>query len=365
MQPSHIYIHIPFCAVRCAYCDFYSTAQGTGRAVAYVETLLAELEYLDLEQESIDTVYLGGGTPTLIGADLLEEIMKALTGSMRMSAEVTIEANPSTVTRKLADRLGHIGVNRVSLGVQSFDPRLRKNLGRTGETGEIFKAMEFLRGAGFENVGIDLIFSIPGQGAGELENDIRQALSLKPEHISWYELSAEEGGAYARKWGRELKSARENGPEFYRTVTAALEAAGYLWYETSNFAIPGRACRHNLSYWRGEDYLGVGAGAWSTRGLERWRNVEDIEVYIREKGMQTSSRLCEHLDSKDKLTEKLALGLRMDVGLKRDEVTDLIDPAEERLLRERGYLISEGDRICLTRAGRFVANEICARLLRN
>lgn len=365
MQPSHLYIHIPFCAVRCAYCDFYSTAEGTGKAAAYVETLLAELESLDLGHESIDTVYLGGGTPTFIGAALLERIMTALAGSLRLGAEVTIEANPSTVTHELAERLGRIGINRVSLGVQSFDPRLRRNLGRTGETAAIFRAMEFLRGSGFENVGIDLIFTIPGQRAGDLESDIRQALSLKPDHISWYELSVEDGSTYAHKWARKLEHAREYGPEFYRTVTGALEEAGYRWYETSNFAIPGMECRHNLSYWRGEDYLGVGAGAWSTRGFERWRNVEDVDIYINGKAGQTGSRLREHLGEKEKTTEKLALGLRMDSGLKRDEVAGRLDPDEERLLKERGYLVSEGGRIYLTRAGRFVANDICVRLLRD
>lgn len=365
MKPSHLYIHIPFCAVRCAYCDFYSTANVIGRAAAYVETLVAEFQCLDPGPGSLDTVYLGGGTPTLIGTALLEKIMTALTGSLRSGAEVTIEANPSTVTHDLADRLRRFGVNRVSLGVQSFDPRLRQNLGRAGETGVIFRAMEFLREAGFENVGIDLIFAIPGQAAVDLESDISQALSLKPEHISWYELSVEDGSGYARKWGRELELARENGPEFYRSVSAALEAAGYRWYETSNYAIPGKECRHNLSYWRGEDYLGIGAGAWSTVGLERWRNVEDIDLYIRGKGRQAGSRLLEHLGEKEKNTEKLALGLRMDSGLMRDEVGDLIDPGEERLLRERGYLVSEDGRICLTRAGRFVANEICVRLLRD
>ncbi|MFA5809730.1 MAG: radical SAM family heme chaperone HemW [Thermoleophilia bacterium] len=365
MQPSHLYIHIPFCAVRCDYCDFYSTAEGIGRAAAYVETLLAELECLNLGPGSLDTVYLGGGTPTLIGAGLLEKIMTALAGSLRLRAEVTIEANPSTVTHELADRLRSIGVNRVSLGVQSFDPRLRKNLGRTGETGAIFKAMESLRESGFENVGIDLIFAIPGQEAVELESDIRQALSLRPEHISWYELSVVDGSAYALEWGQQLGHARENGPEFYRSVSGALETAGYRWYETSNYAIPGKECRHNLSYWRGEDYLGVGAGAWSTVGLERWRNVEDIDIYIRGKGSQTGSRLREPLGEKEKTTEKLALGLRMESGLKRDEVVSLIDPGEETLLKARGYLVSEGGRIYLTRAGRFVANEICVRLLRD
>lgn len=365
MQPSHLYIHIPFCAVRCDYCDFYSTADGIGRAAAYVDALLAELAGLDLEPASLDTVYLGGGTPTLIGAALIEKIMAALAISLGPGAEVTIEANPSTLSRELADRLRHSGVNRVSLGVQSFDTRLRQNLGRAGGTGVIFRAMDVLRDAGFENVGIDLIFAIPGQEAGELEDDIRQALSLRPEHISWYELSAADGGAYALKWGKELGRARENGSDFYESVTTALEAAGYCWYETSNYAIPGKECRHNLSYWRGEDYLGIGAGAWSTRGFERWRNVEDIDLYIRDMGRPDESRMLEHLGEKEKMTEKLALGLRMDSGLMRDEVESLIDPGEERLLKERGYLVNEGGRIYLTRAGRFVANEICARLLRD
>jgi len=291
--------------------------------------------------------------------------MVAFSGYLRPGAEVTVEANPSTVTSVLAAGLKRTGVNRVSLGVQSFDTRLRRNLGRKGDLADIFRAVDELRGAGIENVGIDLMFAIPGQGARELKSDITQVMSLRPEHVSWYELAVKDGSAYGERWRRELEDAVKFGPEFYRIVAGALEDAGYRWYETSNYALPGHECRHNLGYWRGEDYIGLGAGAWSTVGFRRWRNVEDIDSYLLGNDTRDGLRQHERLDQKDKQVEKLALGLRMDSGLPRNDVVDLLDVDEERRLTESGFLASEGDKIYLTRAGRFVANEICARLLRD
>lgn len=373
MRLAHLYIHIPFCASRCSYCDFYSTAEGLDLAPGYVAALRRELSAGPAVSARFKTVYIGGGTPTLIGADLLQDIMDELAGRIAPQAEVTVEANPATITPDLAGRLAGSGINRVSLGVQSFDDRLRKNLGRRGSAAEVVSAVERLRKAGLENIGLDLIFGIPEQTAGQLERDIAQALALKPEHVSCYELSTKPGSDFAGRWAAELAAAREQGASWYEQVVSALEGAGYRWYETSNFARPGRECRHNLAYWRGEDYLGAGAGAWSTVGESRWRNVEDVAAYM---GSWTkaggeaaadagAARLYENLSRRDRQLERLALGLRLESGVRREEVAGLLDAGQEQLMIERGYLASEGGRIFLTRAGRFVANEVCARLLRD
>jgi oxygen-independent coproporphyrinogen-3 oxidase len=257
---SHLYIHLPFCGSRCGYCDFFSEEGRLGDAPAYVDALLAELAAApELAGGDLKTVYLGGGTPSLLGESLLGRLLGAARGRQAPGAEVTIEANPATVTPELAAALPVMGVNRVSLGVQSFSPRLRRRLGRQGPVEAVGPAVSALRTAGIGNIGLDLIFGIPGEELVELETDLRRALALKPEHLSCYELTVKAGSDYDRRWSAELEVAASNGRLFYETVVDTLEEAGYQWYETSNFARPGFECRHNLAYWGGEYYIGLGA----------------------------------------------------------------------------------------------------------
>lgn len=355
-------------------------------ASAYIDALICEIEGFDLLPGRVKTVYLGGGTPTSIGGALLSGLLARVLPYAGNEAEVTIEANPSTITGDLAQTLKESGVTRVSMGAQSFIPRIRKNLGRAGDGQAIARAVDCLRKAGFANLGLDLIFGIPGQSMEDLRRDLESALALQPAHISYYQLTVKEGSPMSRRWAAELEAMDEGmGRGFYEAIVEALEAAGYIWYETSNFALPGYDCRHNLGYWGGEDYLGVGAGAWSTVGHRRWRNVEDLGKYIatfcgsqcyggpaRGKkqdvlpagGSGRSHRSLELLSHEDKLREKLMLGLRRAQGVSYRSVADTIDPSAQNLLQRNGFLISEGDKILLTRAGRFVANEVCARLLK-
>jgi len=291
------------------------------------------------------------------------------------------------VTPALAASLGAAGANRVSLGVQSFNRRLRRNLGRAGPVEAITGAVEALRAAGFDNIGLDLMFSIPGQTAADLDRDLERTLELKPEHISCYELTVRDGSDFKRRWSRELEAVAAQGRGFYEKVVDRLEDAGYRWYETSNFALPGKECRHNLAYWDGADYIGLGAGAWSTVGLGRWKNLEDINAYIAASGTVRSraggfkrararaggfkqarfkqARDHERLSGENRLREKLLLGLRRDVGVERGQVAAAIDSEQENLLLRNGFLVNDGGRICLTRRGRFMANEVSARLLRD
>ncbi|MBE0428994.1 MAG: radical SAM family heme chaperone HemW [Thermoleophilia bacterium] len=358
----HLYIHLPFCVRRCGYCDFYSETGKLGRANGYVGALLAELEDCGEILGPLKTVYLGGGTPALIGKDLLERLLGGVPARPADGAEVTMEANPTTITGKLAVSLKDAGITRVSLGAQSFMPRLRQNLGRGGQAGAVRRAVDLLRDAGFSNVGLDMIFGIPGQEINDLRLDIEAALELRPEHISYYELSATESGQYRRRWRAELDAQKLRGRLFYETVVDSMQAAGYAWYETSSFALPGRECRHNLAYWQGADFVGLGAGAWSTVGLRRWRNLEDIEAYVAGNGQVARDN--ELLSHKERIRERLVLGLRRSSGVDISEVDSAIDRDELDLILGAGFLQKSGNMLRLTREGRFIGNEVCARLIR-
>lgn len=368
----HLYIHFPFCESRCDYCDFYSQAGGLELAPAYVESLQVELETEVPCVEGgagggLETVFLGGGTPTLLGGTLLTDVMAAVSRRCRPGAEITVEANPSTVTRELAESLAKAGVNRVSLGAQSFNAVLRSNLGRTGTVEMIADAVAAFRGAGFENVGLDLMFGIPGQDKADLDNDLKSVLALGPEHVSCYELTVREDSLFQRRWKVELEVAARSGREYYETVVETLEAAGFRWYETSNFSRPGYECRHNLAYWGGEDFIGLGAGAWSSVGSRRWHNIDDLGVYMDKasRGDWEAVRGYEELSIDQRLVERLMLGLRRDTGVARSAIEDVIDAGQEKNLLLNGFIANEGGRIYLTRRGRFVANEVCARFLRD
>lgn len=360
--PSHLYIHIPYCDSRCGYCDFYSTAEGIGSAGRYVDVLKDELEASGLAAGGLSTVYIGGGTPSYLGEEPLVALLEAVTHLAAADAEITMEANPSSLGRGLADAIAAAGVNRLSLGAQSFDRQLRRRIGRGGDTGAVTAAVEAARRAGIGAVSLDLLFALPGENVAMLTADLDAAIALEPDHISCYELTIKDGSPFHRRWQNELASAQLMCPDFYGIVGETLEAAGYQWYETSNYARPGHECRHNLAYWRGDDYLGVGAGAWSTTGERRWRNSEELDVYM---GGFTAGRLTEELDGYKKMVEALMLGLRTRYGVEYERVAAIIDEGQLALLEQNGFITSDGAKILLARKGRFVANEVCARLLRD
>lgn len=329
----------------------------------YVEALVGELDDLDNELGALKTVFAGGGTPTLLEPELLVKILRAVVARAAPGVEVTMEANPGTITEELAACLKREGANRISLGAQSFIPRLRGNLGRSGKPGAVGSAVKILRNTGFENINVDLLFGIPGQELADLKYDLQRVLSLSPEHISYYGLSVKRKSGYGLRWARELKEAGGKGRLFYETVIDTLEQAGYHWYETSNYALPGRECRHNIAYWDGSDYIGIGAGAWSTLGYKRWHNVDDVDSYIAASGNLEKVRFEENLTTQQKQTERLMLGLRQSCGVERGKVEAVVNADEENKLVQNGFLSNGGGKIFLTRAGRFVANEVCARLL--
>ena len=313
----HLYVHLPFCAHRCGYCDFVTVTGHGGEHGGYVDALLAELELeRDALARDVETVFLGGGTPTFTEAGALERLLEALPAA----AETTVEANPETVTPALAELLRAHGVNRVSVGAQSFQPHLLELLERRARPEQVRAAVHDLRDAGFDNISLDLIYGIPGQSVADLERDLAEALALEPEHLSCYELEAKPGTRFTRAYAPELERQAEALEGYFERVVETLTAAGYRWYETANFCRQDDArdlrARHNLGYWLGRDYLGIGIGAVSTVNGLRWRNTPSLPRYLAalSRGEQPQREL-EPLEADVQARERVLLGLRLDEPL--------------------------------------------------
>ncbi len=360
----HVYVHLPFCSSRCGYCDFVTVVGRTGEHGRYVAALLAELE---LEQEllapEVASVYLGGGTPTLTEPAALRRLL----GALPRAVEVTVEANPETVTAELAALLVEQGVDRVSLGAQSFQPQLLAVLERRARPEDVRRAVGLLRAAGIDNVSLDLIYGIPGQGPADLERDLAEALALEPEHVSAYELEAKPGTRFTHAHGAELVRQAEAMEGYFELVVDRLTEAGYRWYETANFCRAGDRdlrARHNLGYWLGHDYLGLGVGAVSTSSGRRWRNAPSLRGYVEalEHG-EPPAREVEELDEDVRAAERLLLGLRLDEPLRLDGLRWAVDPAALARLAARGLVVTDGDALALTRRGRFLGGGVTAELL--
>ena len=234
----HLYVHLPFCAHRCGYCDFVTVVGRGGQHAAYVDALLAELELeRALLADGLETVFLGGGTPTFTALPELARLLEALP----RAEEVTVEANPETVTPELARALRDAGVTRVSLGAQTFRPELLRVLERVAGPDDVRRAVHHLRDAGFDNVSLDLVYGIPGQSASDLDADLDDALALEPEHLSCYELEAKPGTRFTHAWGEELARQADAMEDYFERVVTRLTGAGYRWYETANFCRGGGA----------------------------------------------------------------------------------------------------------------------------
>jgi oxygen-independent coproporphyrinogen III oxidase len=364
----HLYVHLPFCAHRCGYCDFVTVVGRHGEHDAYVDALLRELELgTGLLDDELDTIFLGGGTPTFTEERALERLLAALPAAR----EVTVEANPETVTPELAALLSRNRVNRVSLGAQSFNTALLDVLERQASGDDVRRAVYVLRSAGFDNINLDLIYGIPRQSTADLERDLATALSFQPEHLSCYELEAKPGTRFTHVHGAELERQAEAMEDYFERVVEKLTAAGYRWYETANFCrAPGDAdgrdlrAHHNLAYWEGRDYLGLGIGAVSTVGGKRWRNTPRLPAYVASLREGTSpARELETIDEGTRLREQVMLGLRLDEPLALDGLDGAIDDAALRRLTGLGLVRHDERSIALTRRGRFLGGGVTADLL--
>jgi oxygen-independent coproporphyrinogen III oxidase len=369
----HLYVHLPFCAHRCGYCDFVTVVGREGWHGRYVDALLAELE---LERgwlsDRVETVFLGGGTPTLTDGSELRRLLEALPDA----EEVTVEANPETITPALSRMLREAGVTRVSLGAQSFQPDLLRVLERRASPDAVRGAFYHLRDARFDNISLDLLHGIPGQSATALDADIDEALALGPEHVSYYELEAKPGTRFAHAHGAELARHAQAMEGYFELVVERLNGAGYRWYETANFCLAagdadGRdlRARHNLAYWLGRDYLGLGIGAVSTLGHKRRRNTPRLSAYVTalEEG-ETPAREVEALDARTRDQELLMLGLRLDTGLRLVDAERSVDPVALGRVQRLGLatLRADGDgqqTLVLTPRGRRLGGAVTVELL--
>ncbi len=360
----HLYLHIPFCLQICPYCSFYKDIAGPGKADPLVDAVIREAELFGGDCAP-RTIFIGGGTPTALSVLQLERLLTGMQRHLGFSdlEEFTMEMNPATVTLRKAELLRRHGVNRVSMGVQSWDADLLKVLGRVHDAEQVRKSFAILRANGFDNLNLDLIYGVPGQTLAQWEDSLRRTIELQPEHISAYCLTYEEDTEFFERMTRgEFREDVESDAGFFERGVELLSAAGYGQYEISNYSRPGRECRHNLAYWEGADYLGLGPSAWSTIGERRWQNVPDTAAYVR--AMQTGVRPLrneEILPAATREAEKIAFGLRMNAGLDPARLAARHDLVTG--LREEGLLEDHGPRVRLTPRGRLLADEIAAELM--
>ena len=368
----HLYLHVPFCAHRCGYCDFVTAVGRQSQHEAYVDALLAELALEGHELASrIESVFLGGGTPTFTDPIALERLLAGLPDA----EEVTVEANPETVTVALARLLSRNSVNRVSIGAQSFQPHLLSVLERRARPEHVRSAVYRLRDAGFDNISLDLLYGIPGESSADLDADLAEALALEPEHLSCYELEAKPGTRFTHAHGAELERQAGSMESHFERVVETLTSAGYRWYETANFCRASRGAderdlraRHNLGYWLGRDYLGLGIGAVSTIAGVRRRNTPRLGRYLTALAAgRRPPRALEPLADEVRRRERVLLGLRLDEPLPLAGLEQALDRSALGRLERLGLATRSADAgaetLVLTERGRFLGGGVTAELL--
>jgi len=350
----HLYVHLPFCAHRCGYCDFVTATGRDHLHGAYVDALLRELRE-EHDGSPVDTIFLGGGTPTYTALPELLRLLRALPPAR----ELTVEANPETVTPELARELSGARLNRVSLGAQTFQPHLLRVLERRATPADVKRAFGHLRDAGFDNLSLDLIYGIPGQTPAQLATDLAEAIALGPEHVSAYELEAKPGTRFTIAHGAELERQSERMEDYFERVVVQLIGAGYRWYETANFCRDGKRAQHNLGYWLGHDYLGLGMGAVSTLGHERRRNTPKLGRYLQ----GHYDREIELLDEDTLARERVMLGLRLDEPLPLRGLRSALDVEGLARAEQLGLAVDAGETLALTRRGRFLGGAVTAEIV--
>ena len=373
VEPFALYVHIPFCLARCAYCDF-NTYAGLERLMPdYAAALRTEIRAAP--RGELRTLYFGGGTPSILPLDLWEAIWAELRAAFSVppQAEVTLEANPGTVTRPYLRRLRELGVNRLSLGVQSAHDDELRFLGRIHTWAEAVQGVEQARAAGFDNLSLDFIYGLPHQSLRRWEETLRAALALEVEHLSLYALTVEEGTPLAG-WiaaGRVAPPDDDLAAEMYELAEGMLGGAGFEHYEISNWAKPGRRCRHNLVYWRSEPWLGLGAGATSWWGGRRWSNVRHPAEYAaRIARGEPLAVEAEEIGERLAMGEAMMMGLRLGDGVSEawfrrrfGRGLEEVFGSKLSLLQEQGLLVWDGRTARLTPRGRLLGNRVFGRFL--
>ncbi|WP_168719922.1 radical SAM family heme chaperone HemW [Thermosulfurimonas marina] len=366
-----LYIHIPFCRAKCPYCDFYSVTHPLEED-SFLSALLTEAKLWSEfwpRDLPLETLYVGGGTPSLLSPRFYERLLEGLAEALPLAPEeLTLEANPEGLGLEYLRALRGIGFNRLSIGAQSFSEKGLSALGRRHGPEDTRQAVEAARRAGFENLSLDLIFGWPGQSLSDLQEDLSAALALSPEHLSCYELTVEKGTPFYRllQEGRLALPSEDLLVAMHETVPEVLEARGLKRYEISNYAHRGRLCRHNLLYWRLKPYLGLGPAAASFWERKRLRNPEDLEEYLRAlREGRLPTVVEEVLEGEEALREALFVGLRLLEGVDLEELSRRFgrDPArlfasEIARLRDLGLVTLEKGRLKLTPKGVLLANQV-------
>jgi oxygen-independent coproporphyrinogen-3 oxidase len=356
----HLYVHIPFCPKVCPYCSFYKEASDRNKTQSFLDAVLLELEAFGAERVRPSTIFFGGGTPSALSPRQLSYLLGGLRERLDLSdlQEWTLEMNPATVSQEKAELLLSLGVNRISMGVQAWQSDLLIRLGRVHSAAQALRSYEILRRAGFKKVNLDLIFGIPGQTPDQWEESLLKTIDLDPEHISAYCLTYEEDTEYFRLLAAgQLTQNEVQDADLFESTMQILTRHGYSQYEISNYARPGEECRHNLAYWSGQNYLGLGPSAFSTVSGRRWQNVADTSSYVDQIQRQGSAQVfSESLSSSTQLSEKIVFGLRTNQGISEE----LVKPWSENIreLESAGYIQRQAGAIALSQSGRMVADAI-------
>ena len=371
-----LYLHIPFCVKKCAYCDFLSFPSGQEIQRQYAKRLMEDIDCMGKEYGDIpvDTIFIGGGTPSVPESRLIVDLMEHVNRAFQISdgAEISMEANPGTVTREKLKEYRRAGINRISFGLQSANDRELKLLGRIHTWAEFLESFALARECGFSNLNIDLMSALPGQTCESWKDTLKRVTDLEPEHISAYSLIIEEGTPFGEKYGSEegskLLPDEDSEREMYHETKRFLRECGYERYEISNYAKPGRECRHNIGYWTGVPYLGLGLGASSYMNGSRFAVSSDMQQYLEEKpGTFTD---VEKLTKKDMEEEFFYVGLRMTAGVSLSEFerrfgmsAEEVYPGLMETFVEEKAAEFRGDRFVLTDYGLDVSNYIMAQFL--
>lgn len=397
-----IYIHIPFCVKKCAYCDFLSAPSDNGTMESYVKALVKEIKLSKEKMEDylIDTIFIGGGTPSILDGSLIEKILEALKKNSKISenAEITIECNPGTINEPKLQSYKRAGINRISFGLQSANDKELKSIGRIHTYAQFLESYHMARECGFDNINIDLMSALPGQSEKSYQETLEKIIKLNPEHISAYSLIVEEGTEMycrvenAKAKGETILPGEEEERKMYYQTKELLAKAGYERYEISNYAKKGYECRHNIGYWERRDYLGFGIGAASLYQEERYNNVSDIQKYMVQllnkdianissdgKGcvamthqniLQVIEENQQKLSVEEQMEEFMFLGLRMMEGVSvkgfeeafGKKYQDVYGSVSDKLVVQ-GVLEQSGNHIRLTERGIDVSNYVMAEFM--
>jgi len=370
-----LYLHIPYCLHKCGYCDFNSHPENQEESIRYVDALLKELRAYSSKKYTVSTVFIGGGTPTILLPSQLKQILDTVQQNFNLTSdcEITIEANPATLKLQTLQEIRTAGYNRISIGAQSFDEKELKLLERVHTEGEIHSTIQQARSAQFENLSIDLMFALPHQTTEKWCSHLNQAIAKNPDHLSTYNLTIEPTTSFFKlhKKGKLCLPHEDIQLEMYKTTIQTLEDAGYQQYEISNFSKPGMESRHNINYWNNGEYLGIGAGASSYLNGERFKNTNLPSNYIREIGAKENAiETRERLEPMQAMGETLMLGLRLLKGISIDVFENRFQVSFQKVygkilepLLNQELITFNQNRIALSRKGLFLADSVIVKFI--